>query len=435
MIVPKSCSFDLSLSGRSMKPNVLRTAAASVAFVLTACQSASLIPNQQLLDSTAARPGALRFHTLFDFDNKDGGKSVADLVNVRGTLYGTTSEGGGAGCGRVGCGTVFTVRPWGDERVLYSFKGTSDGENPLAGLTYLNGDLYGTAETGGDLQCGSNYGCGTVFKITKAGKLTVLYRFKGGADGEFPSSVLAGVNGVLYGTTRSGGDLHCELSGNGCGTVFSITTSGQERQIYAFKSAAIDGALPLAGLTNVNGKLYGTTAEGGSRKCNYGCGTVFEVTTSGKERVIYKFQAGSDGVLPRAGLIYADGALYGITSGGRDATNSGTVFKITTSGKETILYQFLNAEKGAEPAARLGYFNGALYGTTYLGGDDNDGVVFKIDRRGKETVLHSFSYDYAGGAPAAGLTEVNGTLYGTSSGGANSACQEFGCGAIFELTP
>src|SRR5271166_5494398 len=80
-----------------------------------------------------------------------------------------------------------------------------------------------------------------------------LYRFKAGSDGGYPYGQLINVNGKLYGTTTEGG-------ANGYGTVFDMTTSGQEHVIYSFKSGK-DGAYPCAGLANVGGKLYGTTSS------------------------------------------------------------------------------------------------------------------------------------------------------------------------------
>src|SRR5579871_1685623 len=152
------------------------------------------------------------------------------------------------------------------ETVLHSF-GTGDGEVVYAGLTNVKGTLYGTTIDGG----ASGYG--TVFKITTAGKESVLHSFTGSGDGAYPYGGLIDVKGTLYGTTLSAGGSACYS--NGCGTVFKITTSGKERVVYSFKGGPGDGAFPEAGLTDVNGTLFGTTSSGGSSNL----GAVFRVTT------------------------------------------------------------------------------------------------------------------------------------------------------------
>ena len=77
-------------------------------------------------------------------------------------------------------------------------------------------------------------------------------------------------------------------------------------------------------MINVGGTLYGTTADGGAN----GKGTVFSVTKSGKESVVYSFAGGSDGAIPTAGLVNVRGTLYGTTADGGGPNNYGTVFSI-----------------------------------------------------------------------------------------------------------
>jgi uncharacterized repeat protein (TIGR03803 family) len=138
----------------------------------------------------------------------DGAFPAAGLIDVKGTLYGTTESGGSGACGKIGCGTVFSITPSGNEKVLFSFSG-GDGYEPQATLLNVNGTLYGTTLR-------SSYGLGTVFSITLSGHETVLYIFKGGQDGAYPESGLSYVNGTFYGTTSSGG-------ASNDGTVYSIT--------------------------------------------------------------------------------------------------------------------------------------------------------------------------------------------------------------------
>ncbi len=187
--------------------------------------------------------------------------------------------------------------------------------------------LYGTTRFGGGAKGGC---CGTVYSISAAGAEKVLYRFKGGADGASPQGDLIDVGGTLYGTTILGGGSGC-YSGAGCGTVYAVTTGGDEKVLYRFAGGS-DGAGPQVGLIDVNDTLYGTTTSGGGSGCVEGCGTVYSVSTAGAERVLYSFAGGSDGMYPKA-LVSVKGTLYGATSLGGDGGNSsnccGTVFALS----------------------------------------------------------------------------------------------------------
>jgi uncharacterized repeat protein (TIGR03803 family) len=378
-----------------------------------------------------------------------GGKDGAvypsyGVINVNGALYGTAGGGDHKCYRRAGCGTVYRIKASGKETVLYSFKGPpADGESPKS-LLNVNGTLYGTA-------FGGTSESGTVFSITTSGKETVLYSFKGPpADGDGPVGPLLNVNGTLYGTTVNGGAHSCSsYEGGGCGTVFSITPSGKETVLYSFKGAKTDGQNPDAALINVNGTLYGTT-YGGGPNCFFGigavCGTVFSITRSGKETVRYFFKGGTtDGQNPEAALINVKGTLYGTTTGG-GAYNLGTVFAITPSGTETVLHSFGNGHDGAVPQTALIYVRGKLYGTTEEGGAScgstfECGTVFSITTSGKETVLHSFKgYSADGQDPSGNLINVNDTLFGTTRLGGSDYCNfsysyYFGCGSVFSLKP
>jgi uncharacterized repeat protein (TIGR03803 family) len=361
---------------------------------------------------------------LHSFGGANGGGGVfpiAGLTNVNGVLYGTTE-----GSGSKTHGTVFKITTSGTETVLHAFAGENDGVYPYAGLTNLNGVLYGTTEVGGANECGKTR-CGTVYKITTSGTESVLYNFAGGTDGASPGrGDLTSVDGVLYGTTPAGGGA-CSEEYYGCGTVFSITTSGVESVLHSFAGGS-DGSVPMAGLTAVNGVLYGTTNAGGA----YGKGTVFAITTSGAESVLYSFADGSDGAFPQAGLTNVNGVLYGTTTEGGTGFSGfggGTVFSITTSGAESVLYRFAGGSDGVIPYAGLTNVKGVLYGTTWDGGADHDGTVFMITTSGAESVIYSFAGGSDGALPHAGLTNVNGVLYGTSSsGGANNK------GTVFSLS-
>jgi uncharacterized repeat protein (TIGR03803 family) len=170
---------------------------------------------------------------------------------------------------------------------------------------------------------------------------TVLYRFTGGSDGSDPrGGLIADKEGALYGTTRKGRNgISC---GGDCGTVFKLTppaegqTAWTETVLYRFTGGS-DGREPFAGLiAGQQGALYGTTIRGGTGNGGSGFGTVFKLTppakgqTAWKETVLYRFTGGSDGSEPIAGLIAdKEGALYGTTEVGGGNNNNGTVFKLT----------------------------------------------------------------------------------------------------------
>ncbi|HEY6293676.1 MAG TPA: choice-of-anchor tandem repeat GloVer-containing protein, partial [Terriglobia bacterium] len=284
-----------------------------------------------------------------------------------------------------GCGTVFEVSAGGTESVLHSFTGAPDGSGPYAGLVRdAAGNLYGTTYDGGDLNCGAPYGCGTVFEVSAGGTESVLYSFTGGTDGASPAAGLVrDAAGNLYGTTGGGGHLNCSFFGNsGCGTVFEVSAGGTESVRYTFTGADGDGAIPLAGLArDAAGNLYGTTPYGGDLNCNSpdGCGTVFEVSAGGTERVLHIFTGGADGGNPAAGLVRdAAGNLYGTTLYGGDLNCSnfglgcGTVFEVSAGGTERVLYSFTGGLDASLPGAGLVRdAAGNLYGTTSYGGDLN----------------------------------------------------------------
>jgi uncharacterized repeat protein (TIGR03803 family) len=314
-----------------------------------------------------------RERVLYSFQGgNDGADPQGALVALDGTFYGTTEYGGSDGDG-----TVFAVTASGKERVVYSFKGGTDGATPvLAGLLVLNGKLYGTTNSGGGVKCRhqETVGCGTVFEVSTSGTEHVLYRFKGKPDGASPAGSLIAVGGTLYGTTNFGGKY-------GNGSVYALTTSGSEKQLYSFRGYP-DGALPYAGLTVLNGSFYGTTTLGGAYQ---GAGTVFELTTSGTERVLHSFKGAPDGALPYGALTVVHGALYGTTEdGGRTVpacvgegeVGCGTIFTITTTGAFNILYRFKGHRDGAFPLTTLVMGTGRLYGTTLAGGTDNNGTIF-----------------------------------------------------------
>jgi uncharacterized repeat protein (TIGR03803 family) len=279
---------------------------------------------------------------------------------------------------------------------------------------------------------GGTNNLGTVFEMTSAGVETVLHSFVGGAtDGSLPAAALIqGSDGNFYGTTSSGGT-------NGYGAVFKITPPGVETLLYSFAGGTTDGSSPAAALIQgSDGNFYGTTQAGGTGNS----GTVFKITPAGVETVLHFFAGGTtDGGFPTAALIQGgDGNFYGTTSG----SGGGTVFKITPSGVETVFHTFAGAPTdGSTPSAALVLgSDGNFYGTTATGGTNNAGTVFKITPGGVETVLHSFAGGTADGSrPIAALIQGNdGNFYGTTinggiGGDVNSSSS--GNGTLFRITP
>ena len=395
----------------------------------------------------AARANSANYKVLYSFgaESDDGRYPEATLIDVGGTLYGTT-----AGGGTNGEGTVFTITPGGTEKVLYSFGKSPDGANPEAGLLDVDGTLYGTTSQGGsDGGCSypyySSVSCGTVFSITTSGKEKVLHSFRYSDDGWFPLASLIELKGTLYGTTSQGGyDFPCgyALGYASCGTVFSITPSGKEKVLNNFNGS--DGAVPVASLVKVKGTFYGTTSGGGSDfscySSNHGCGTVFSITPNGSEKVLHSFGGGADGYDPEASLIEVKGTFYGTTLVGPSRCDGveecGTVFSITPSGAEKVLHAFRGGTDGAGPFAPLINVKGRLYGTTGYGGPytcqngGSCGTIFSITPSGTEKVLHSFGKNPDGNGPTAGFIDVGGTLYGTTQIGGT-----YGRGTVVSLTP
>lgn len=233
-----------------------------------------------------------------------------------------------------------------------------------------------------------------------------LYDFGGSPDGANPFGGLLLAKGTFYSTTLNGGT-------NGVGSVFKVSTSGKERVLHNFAGTP-DGMYPIAGLVTKNGAFYGTTGYGG--KSNNG--TVFKVSASGKESVLYSFSGvAPDGAIPQASLVTVNGAFYGTTEyGGADSI--GTIFKVSASSKESVLYSFtFSSPDGRYPVAGLVDANGTLYGTTLNGGTSGNGTVFKVSTAGAEHVLYSFKTAPDGVNPQAGLVSVGGTLYGTTQYG------------------
>ncbi len=434
--------------------------------------------------TTAVASLAQTYTAVAGFSPAAGEVPQSPLVQgTDGNFYGTTFIGGSNAieqyCGGVdnshGCGTVFRVTPAGKITALYSFcsqASCADGGQPLAGLTLgANGNLYGTTSTGGANNVVSggtcnDLGCGTVFEITPAGKLTVLHNFcalDSCTDGVFANNLVLGYDGNLYGTTTSGGssplNSPCQ---SGCGTVFKITPSGEFTTIYTFCSkvnengACLDGMIPVAGLTQAtNGKFYGTTLYGGTS----GWGDVFEITPDGKFTQIYSFCSQpncSDGIQrdPGGQLVQAAGGNFYGTTGSAGVNGGGTFFVMTPSGQLTTLYSFCFSDSspcpdGSNPASLSLGTDGNFYGITIGGGiyppcggiPFGCGVAFAFSPSGQFSNLYTFcpenkcTQGAADGEGAEGFTQAtSGTFYGIANKGGRADCYPGGgCGVVFTM--
>jgi uncharacterized repeat protein (TIGR03803 family) len=287
------------------------------------------------------------------------------------------------------------------------------------------------------------------------GTYEVLHAFTNSPDGGYPvSGLLRDTQGNLYGTTSAGGNTSASCNNNYCGVVFKIDSAGNETALYSFNGQP-DGANPLAGLVeDAAGNLYGTTCGGGAT----GNGTIFKVDSSGKETVLYSFAGQPDGSCPGAGLVLdAAGNLYGTTTNG-GVSNAGAIFKLDTTGKETVVYSFTGQADGKSPQDLLRDSAGNLYGTANRGGVVNCtgprggtigcGTIFKLDTTETFTVLYSFqgwNPTRDGGLPVGALVaDAAGNLYGATEYGGSGGCvvgspggktTTVGCGTVFKIDP
>jgi uncharacterized repeat protein (TIGR03803 family) len=374
-----------------------------------------------------------------------GGVPFADLVSDSfGNLYGTTQTGG-----TYDYGTVFEFDTNGEQTVLYSFAGDSDGRNPYAGLVFDSaGNLYGTTFYGGSVTACGGSGCGSVFELspTSGGvwKETIIHAFNG-TDGNNPHAGLVfDQSGNLYGTTANGGS-------DGGGTVFELTAgqngSWTENILVGLDDSYCNGPTqPLGGVVlDKVGNIYGTASAGGSVD-NCDGGAVFKLTRGSNGQwtlsVLHSF-VGTDGSNPQAGVILdQNGNIYGTTAyGGTSTCGCGTVFKVDDAGQQTTLYNFTGGNDGAFPFSILvADLQGRLYGTTERGGGKGQcassqfcGTIFEMTPVAgglwNERILHTFSGP-DGGNPLAGvlLDPVGGRLFGTTIGGG------VGLGVVFEIS-
>jgi uncharacterized repeat protein (TIGR03803 family) len=297
-------------------------------------------------------------------------------LGTDGNFYGTALDGGNVACGTVSCGSLFKITPTGTITVLHNFTGGADGAGPYYPPVEGNdGNFYGTTSEGGNpnacVTFGPAPGAGTIYKVTPSGTFTTLYQFDSFNGCSPRGPMVLGADGNFYGATYSGGIAaghNCA-----CGVVFKITAAGKLQVVHFFDGT--NGQNPFGPLIQASdGSFYGTTSSGGTSPI-YG-GVVYKVTSSGAFTNLHSF-SGTDGNLPLNGVMQAtDSNFYGTTQSGGTCGNCGTVFRITPSGTFSVLYNFASTT-GANPATALfQHTNGTLYGAAASGGAHNSGVFY-----------------------------------------------------------
>lgn len=257
--------------------------------------------------------------------------------------------------------------------------------------------------------------------------LTVLHSFRGGNEGSQPwAALLQAPDGLLYGTTLEGGE-------DDVGTVFSVTTAGNLTTLWEF-TGGVDGAQPYGRLIRgADGAFYGTNSQGGADDA----GTIFRITSAGAFTSLYEFTGDEDGGNPYSGITLGpDGALYGTTSMGGEGY-AGSIFRITTSGSFSTLASFeIDYINGAHPGSSLLLAsNGLFYSTTADGGfvykegrlASGFGAVFAVTLTGELSTVYALNGTT--GSVGGLITASDGNFYGTTAGGGSN-----NDGTIFRIT-
>jgi uncharacterized repeat protein (TIGR03803 family) len=418
-----------------------------------------------LVAAVATQPAQAQTYTVLHAfaAGTDGAVPSPIIRDGQGNLYGTTRFGGIPSCGEDTCGTVFKVDSAGNETVLYSFEGGTNGSDPVAGLVRdaagnlygttqgngfiggasvvfkvepngqetsfptdgvnvccldsplavdAKGNLYGMSPFGGEPNCGFNpygLGCGTLFKLTPAGEFTVLHTFNGNDGMQPEGGVVLDGKGNLYGTANFGGDLPCESLGYGyrlpgCGTVYKLDSSGNFTVLHSFTGSG-DGSMPLGLIADSAGNLYGIAQNGGDEIQNtnfeYGVGTIFKVDTSGKFSVLFTFvpctqPPCSEGQVRNPVFALhlvrdSKGNLYGAEQSNDCAKGGGCLFRLDTKGNLTDLYDFEGENEGPDGFTPQGVVLGSdddVYGSMFLGGPPEIGCEDGGFTNGCGTVFH-----------------------------------------------
>jgi uncharacterized repeat protein (TIGR03803 family) len=300
------------------------------------------------------------YSVIYNFDGSAHGQTPRSglTLGTDGNFYGTTSQGGTSNYGN-----IFQITSAGTLTVLHNFS-YSDGGNPYSPpIQGTDGNYYGATKAGGT-------GSGTVYKITPSGTFTSLHSFSFAECSTPVAPLIQGTDGNFYGTCESGG------AAGGDGSVFKITSAGVLSVLYSFDFG--HGSQPNGPLVQgTDGNFYGTTSGGGSLDG----GVAFKLTPAKVLTVLYNFNAnpGSvDGKLVDAGLFQAtDGNFYGVADAG--GTNGfGIVYKITSAGVYSVLYNLVQATGSVPETTLRQHTNGKLYGQANSGGANSVGALFSF---------------------------------------------------------
>jgi uncharacterized repeat protein (TIGR03803 family) len=415
----------------------------------------------------AARPARAQTYTVLHAfaAGTDGAVPGPIIRDAQGNLYGTTRFGGIPSCGEDTCGTVYKVDSAGNETVLYRFEGGSNGSDPIAGLVRdAAGNLYGTTQGNGFIG-----GAAVAFKLDPNGQETSFDIASPNACC-FDSPLALDAQGNLYGMSPFGGVPNCNLNSFqlGCGTLFKLSPTGEFTVLHIFNG--LDGMQPEGGVVlDGKGNLYGTANFGGDLTCESlgygyrepGCGTVYKLDSSGKLTVLHSFTGRVDGSFPLGVIIDSAGNLYGIAQNGGDEVNgdnseygNGTVFKVDANGQFSVLFTFIPC---TQPPCTQGQVRNPVFashlvrdsgGNLYGLEQSNDcakggGCLFRIDTKGNLTDLYDFEGENEGpdGFTAMGVVlGSDGDVYGSMflGGPPETACADDGftngCGTVFHLT-
>jgi len=407
--------------------------------------SLATLMGAMLLVFSGARAQAQTFTVLHAFGPNGGPYQPYNglAMTPGGILYGTSLRGGSSGNG-----TAFELKRTGSGwllNVLHNFQGGTDGAMPVAAVMIApDGVLYGTTSQGGDPNCGTNGGCGTVYSLqppahAPLSALTpwtekVLYAFQGGSDGRTPGygAPAFDSNGAIYGTTEFGGDVQ-DCGSNGCGTVWELspTSSGgwTEQVRHRFNGSSSEGAVPVGGIVLLPGydDILGFT-------------TVDYQVFFGLEPFTFEYYyidqlSNTYGCDVNTTLLFDPNTFtfYGVAQGCGSAGEYGGGMVFSWFYGFTVLHDF-GTTRGNYPAPEGPLIQdtaGNLYGVSFNGGAHQSGSVYKVSPARDYTELYSFTGGDDGSGPVGNLVmDAAGNLYGvTASGGPSLG------GVVFEITP
>jgi uncharacterized repeat protein (TIGR03803 family) len=318
-----------------------------------------------------------------------------------GKLYGIVPYGG------AGSGSLFTLGTGGTYTLLHNFVAAVDGSAPNGQIDVDSaGNVFGTAANAGP------NGAGTLWKYSPTAGMTTLHAFGASGDGDTPlEGPVRDSAGALFGTT-AGGDVNTN------GGLWGISSTGTYSNLYDFLSGA-DGHCPFSGSARApGGTLYGTTIGNG-----YGgnpTGSVWKFSPDRKLTTIHVFHDTTDGEWPTiAPVLDKSGNLYGTTYMQHGVNFAGAIWKITSSGKFTVLHDLVAGRDGSGPNGPLLLdIDGNLYGTAQDSGPNGWGTVFRITPSGTFSVVHAFANGTDGAGPTGTLAQDGtGALYGGTATG------------------